>query len=132
MPTASQDRRRSAGDLFDRRTPVALPEPMFLEALCRERKRAERSRRLFVLMVLYVGEATENRDGANVLSRSGDAISASIRDTDVAGWYEQHSAFAVIFTELGNAEKASTLSALRERVMATLRFILRPDELPHV
>jgi len=105
---------------------------MFLEALCRERKRAERSRRPFVLMVLYVGEASENRDGANVISRSGDAISASIRGTDVAGWYEHHSALAVIFTELGNAEKASALSALRERVTATLRFTLRPDELAHV
>jgi len=85
-----------------------------------------------VLMVLYLGEAIENRDGANVLSRSGNAIASSIRDTDVAGWYEQHSAFAVIFTELGNAEKTSALRALRERVTATLRFTLRPDELPHV
>jgi len=113
-------------------THALLPEATFLEALCQERKRTERSRRPFVLMVLYLGEAIENRDGANVLSRSGDAIASSIRDTDVAGWYERHSAFAVIFTELGNAEKTSVLSALRERVTATLRFTLRPDELPHV
>jgi len=113
-------------------TQRALPEPAFLEALCLERKRAERSRRLFVLMALHLAEPLENRDGANVLAKSAGAISAAIRDTDIPGWYEQHSAFAVIFTELGAADRKSVLSALREKVTTTLRSTLRTDELPHV
>ena len=131
-PTSPQDRPRFAEDLRDGMAQGPLPEPMFLQALCRERKRAERSRRLFVLMVLHLGESVENRDGAHVLSKSGDAISSAIRATDIAGWYKRHSAFAVIFTELGTADKKSALSALRERVTTTLRSTLRTDELPHV
>ena len=132
MPTGPQGRARSAEGLSDGNTHGPLPEPMFLQTLCLERKRAERSRRLFVLMVLHLDESAENTHGANVLSKSGGAISSSIRDTDIPGWYEQHSAFAVIFTELGATDKTSALSALRERVTATLRSTLRTEELPHV
>ena len=132
MPTGPQGRARSAEGLPEGETHGPLPEPLFLQALCLERKRAERSRRLFVLMVLHLGERVENSYGADVLSKSGGAISSLIRDTDIPGWYEQHSAFAVIFTELGAAGKTSALSALRERVTATLRSTLRTDELPHV
>ena len=40
-----------------------LPEPMFLWALCLERKRAERSRKLFVLMLLDSRNPFPNGNG---------------------------------------------------------------------
>jgi exopolysaccharide biosynthesis polyprenyl glycosylphosphotransferase len=132
MPTGSQDGPSSAEGLPDGKTHGPLPEPMFLRALCQERKRAERSRRLFVLMVLHLGEPVENRYGAEVLSKAAPAIFSSIRDTDIAGWYNQDAAFGVIFTELGAADKKFVLIALREKVTATLRSNLHADELPHV
>src|SRR5207245_8980864 len=45
----AKDHSRGNGSLGE--PPGLLPEPMFLRALCLERKRAERSRKLFMLML---------------------------------------------------------------------------------
>src|SRR5713101_9489701 len=79
-----------------------LPEPMFLRALCLERKRAERSRKLFVLMLLDPGIPFQNANGDNVHNKKTVAtILSSIRETDIAGWYKENSALGIIFAELG-------------------------------
>jgi len=108
-----------------------LPEPMFLRALCLERKRAERSRRLFVLMLLDPGNPSQNGNGHNPLNKTVSALCSSIRETDIAGWYKEHSALGVIFTEFGAADKTSVLSALRARVTVALQSTLPPEELGH-
>src|SRR5438445_2556781 len=62
-----------------------LPEPMFLRALCLQRKRAERSRKFFVLMLLDPGKPSQNGNGAGVLNKTVSAILSSIRQTHIAG-----------------------------------------------
>jgi len=111
-----------------------LPEPMFLRALCLERKRAERSRRLFVLMLLDPGNPSQNGNGNghNPLNKTVSALCSSIRETDITGWYKDHSALGVIFTEFGAADKKSVLNALRARVTAALRSNLSPEQLDHI
>jgi lipopolysaccharide/colanic/teichoic acid biosynthesis glycosyltransferase len=109
-----------------------LPEPMFLRALCLERKRAERSRKLFVLMVLDAREPFRNGDEDNVLDATVSAIYSSIRETDLAGWYKVNRALGVIFTELGAADKKSILTALRAKVTAALRSNLHTDEVNNI
>src|SRR5256712_9048203 len=109
-----------------------LTEPMFLRALCLERKRAERSRKLFVLMVLDPGESFQNGNGNNVRGRIVPAVLSSIRETDIAGWYKEHSALGVIFAELGTAEKKCILTALRAKITAALRSNLRAEELDNI
>src|SRR5256885_12614541 len=86
-----------------------LPEPMFLRALCLERKRAERSRKFFVLMLLDQGPPPQNGNGAGVLKKTVSAILSSIRETDIAGWYTGNTALGAIFAELGAADKKSIL-----------------------
>src|SRR2546422_11396187 len=94
-----------------------LPEPMFLRALCLERKRAERSRKLFVLMLLDLGKSSDNGNGDNtLLQRTVPAILSSIRETDIAGWHKEDAALGVIFAELGAGDKTSILPALRARI----------------
>ena len=132
MPAGPRDRARSAEGLPDGKTHAPLSEPLFLRALALERQRAERSRRLFVLMVLHRGEPVEDSYRASVLFTAAAAISSAIRGTDIAGWYKQHAAFGVIFTELGAADKTSALTVLREKATAALRAILHPDELTHL
>src|SRR6266571_5352979 len=90
-----------------------LPEPMFLRALCLERKRAERSRKFFVLMLLDQGKPSQNGNGNGLLNKTVSAILSSIRETDIAGWYTGNSALGVIFAELGSADKKAILTALR-------------------
>ena len=113
-----------------------LAEPMFLPALCLERKRAERSRRLFVLMLLDAGNPSPNGNGNgngnNPLNETVSTLCSSIRETDIAGWYKEHSALGVIFTEFGAADRKSVLSALRARVTAALQATLHPEELNHI
>ena len=109
-----------------------LPEPMFLRALCLERKRAERSRKLFVLMLVEVEPAVQNGHRSDWLSRIAPAILGSIRETDIAGWHRYGTALGFIFAELGAADKNSVLSALRTKMTTVLRSVLRSKELEHI
>jgi len=109
-----------------------LPEVMFLRALSLERKRAERSRKLFVLMLLEPVQPMSNGNGHNAFSMTVSAISSSIRETDIAGWYKERAALGVIFAELGTADKTSILTALRAKVTAALQSSLRAEDLSHV
>ena len=108
-----------------------LPEPMFLRALSLERRRAERSKKRFILMVVSNAPGAQNDDGA-VLARSVDAILAAIRDTDVAGWYQDQAALGVIFTEMGSGESKAIVGALRAKVTAALGANLDAAELASV
>src|SRR3989441_7255824 len=109
-----------------------LPESMFLRALCLERKRAERSRKFFVLMLLDQGKPSQNGNGHGVLKKTVSAILSSIRETDIAGWYTRNTALGVIFAELGAADKKSILAALRAKVTTALRSNLRTEEANHL
>src|SRR2546430_16131845 len=118
-----------------------LPEALFLRALCLERKRAERSRKPFVLMLLGQVKPAPNGNGAanvngarngnggGALTRTVSAILSSIRETDIAGWHTQNSTLGVIFAELGPADKKAILTALRAKVTAALQSNLHSDEL---
>src|SRR5437879_3733325 len=105
-----------------------LREPIFLRALCLERKRAERSRKPFVLMLLDP-LTPQDGNGDNALNRTVAAICSSIRETDIVGWYKAHSVFGVIFAELGAADRASIVSALRAKITAALQSGLNAKEL---
>jgi len=109
-----------------------LPEPLFLRALCLERKRAERSRKLFVLMLIEPGKPLQNADRDDLLDRTVTAIGSSIRETDVAGWYKESSALGVIFAELGAADSQTVIGALRAKVTVALGFRLSAEELGHL
>src|SRR5713101_9659364 len=63
-----------------------LPQPLFIRALRLERKRAERSRKPFVLMLLDLPAPLRNgKGGGNLLNKTVPAILSSIRETDIAG-----------------------------------------------
>jgi lipopolysaccharide/colanic/teichoic acid biosynthesis glycosyltransferase len=109
-----------------------LPEGMFRRALCLERKRAERSRRLFVLMLLEVGQPFQNGNGDSPLHKTVSAIVSSIREIDIAGWYQEPSALGIIFSELGAVDKKLVLDTLRAKVTAALQSSLGTEELRRV
>ena len=108
---------------------AALAEPAFRRALCLERKRAERSRKLFVLMLLDVSTSTHAGENDNLLTRAASAILTAIRETDVAGWHQENRVLGVIFAELGAAGAKSILGVLRAKTNAILQSSLRVEEL---
>jgi lipopolysaccharide/colanic/teichoic acid biosynthesis glycosyltransferase len=109
-----------------------LPEPMFLQALCLERKRTERSRKPFVLVLLDTARSLPNDIGDSVRGRMASSICASLRETDIVGWYKEPSVLGVICIEFGTGNKASILEALWTRVTAALQSGLQAGELPHI
>src|SRR5882724_4905055 len=105
-----------------------LPEPEFARALTHERKRAERSRKLFVMLLLEVRPPRPGAERDTLLARTVPIIRGSIRETDVAGWHKQNAMLGVIFAEIGTADKACVLGALRAKLTAALRSTLPPEE----
>ena len=101
------------------------PESVFLRHLRLARRRTERSRQPFVLMLLD-GDRTDR-----VLNRTAAALRSSIRETDVAGWYKHH-CIGVIFAEVGGRDKAVVIDTLRARTTEALRATLEPAELARI
>src|SRR5438093_1088898 len=109
-----------------------LPEATFLQAVSLERKRAERSRRLFVLLLVDPGASSLNGNRHSVHSQTVSAIISAIRETDTAGWYKDGSLLGVIFAELGQADKKSILAALQAKVTAALQSNLKAEDLSRI
>jgi lipopolysaccharide/colanic/teichoic acid biosynthesis glycosyltransferase len=108
-----------------------LPEPMFLRTLCLERKRAERSRQPFVLMLL--DRVTSGPAGAvDTLATIVPAVLSSIREIDTPGWYKENTVLGVLFIELGSTDTQSILGTLRTRITTTLQGFLSPAELARI
>jgi lipopolysaccharide/colanic/teichoic acid biosynthesis glycosyltransferase len=98
-----------------------LVEDAFRRRIAIERKRTERSREPFLLMLLEAG-ATGNGDGPDkTLNGIVAAMQSSTRETDVVGWYRDRSTVGVIFTGLVVSDKNSVLSTILGRVSAALQ-----------
>src|SRR6266481_3327565 len=67
-----------------------LPEAEFRRALCHERKRSERSRKSFLLMLVRHKSPKVHAEPA--LDRVVRALGGLISETDVLGWFESHTA----------------------------------------
>ena len=103
------------------------PEPVFLRLLRLERRRTERSRQPFVLMVLGRESRAADEPGSSALERAVSALLSAIRETDVAGWCKDR-CLGVILAEHGAKDKGAVIEALRARMTEALRSRLRPDE----
>jgi len=115
--------------LSDKRGPHGLPtEPTFLRLLHLERRRTERSRQPFVLMLVERQPRAADERNSTMVERIVSALLSSIRETDVAGWYKDQ-CLGVIFAEVGARDKSGVIEALRTRMTAALRSRLRPGEL---
>jgi len=86
-----------------------------------ERKRSERSGKPVLLMLLDAGSSLSFERNERVLSKILSALSLSTRDTDVTGWYQNHSVVGVMFTEMGSDDHGEILGTMMSRVSQTLR-----------
>jgi exopolysaccharide biosynthesis polyprenyl glycosylphosphotransferase len=109
-------------------------EPAFLRTLSLERKRAERSRKSFVLMLLDLDKLiqNENGNGSTIVARTAFEILSVIRETDSPGWFKDNRVLGIIFAELGTASRQSILAALNTKITAALHVTLQPEQLDHI
>jgi len=84
-----------------------LNEESFRKMISLERKRSERSRKPFLLMLLDMGEHLPSEKSRRSLGKILSALSAATRETDVTGWYKDNCVVGVMFTEIADNGQAS-------------------------
>jgi lipopolysaccharide/colanic/teichoic acid biosynthesis glycosyltransferase len=104
---------------------VVLSEESFKRMIAVERKRTERSREPFLLMLVEAGRQHGADKSGKALDKIVSAMLSSTRETDVVGWYKGRTTVGVMFTGLAVQDKSAVLSTILSRVSAALR-----DELP--
>jgi len=107
-------------------------EESFAKLLCLERKRTERSRRRFVLILLGTGKLLKGGNTENALEQILCVLSGSMRETDVMGWYKQESVIGLIFTEIGTAEGRTVASAILAKLSQALFHALTIDQINEI
>jgi lipopolysaccharide/colanic/teichoic acid biosynthesis glycosyltransferase len=95
--------------------------------LCRERKRSERSRKHLLLMLVDCKGATARTTDKGLMDKVAGVVTAVIRETDLAGWFESESVVGAIFTELGNAEASAAIKIIEMKISAGLHKSFRKD-----
>ncbi|MEP6715141.1 MAG: sugar transferase [Terriglobia bacterium] len=117
-----------------------LPPSIFMKMLCIERKRAERSGRKLVLMLLDSPTLLEQGAESFAARRILHALERATRETDIRGWQREGSVLGVVFTEIpAGSSVVPLLSAkvnralrddltLEQTAQIQLSFHLFPDE----
>lgn len=108
-----------------------LNEESFRRTISLERKRTERSRNPFLLMLFQVGSKASEKN-ARILRALTETLLLSTRETDVTGWYQENTVIGVMFTEFASEEKSSILSTMLSRITSTLKNSLTLDQFSQV
>jgi lipopolysaccharide/colanic/teichoic acid biosynthesis glycosyltransferase len=109
---------------------VAIPsEKQFGELLCLERRRAERSRKPFLLMLLDLRRALERDRTGNLIENTWSSLCSASRDSDIRGWYLQEAVFGVIFVEVQAEGPTPVSDVIHAKVTSALSKRLDRDEL---
>lgn len=109
-----------------------LNEEAFRRMIAIERKRTERSKEPFLLMLLEAGKQQGSEKSGKALDSMVSVLLSSTRETDVIGWYKDRTAIGAIFTGLVVNDKNSILSMILSRVSTTLRDELTFDQFNQV
>jgi len=109
-----------------------LEEVAFHHVISIERRRTERSRKPFLLMLLDLGDQFPSEMSGKNLSKIIDALSASTRATDVPGWYKDNCVVGVMFTEIALDDRGSIVSTMIARLSEILRHHLSLEQFSRV
>lgn len=97
-----------------------LDEESFRRVIAIERKRTERSKAPFVLMLLEVTNQSADK-AVPALESVMSVLLATSRDTDLVGWYKTKNTIGALFTGLVAGDKSSILMTILSRATNTLR-----------
>jgi lipopolysaccharide/colanic/teichoic acid biosynthesis glycosyltransferase len=111
--------------LTDAETPIStvglVPSETFRKILCQERKRSERSRKCFLLMLVRAKNPAERDSSA--LQRVATLLGSVIRETDILGWFETGLSAGVIFSELGSANLSTAIESIESKAIAAVQKV---------
>lgn len=109
-----------------------LEESAFHKMISRERRRTERSRKPFLLMLLDLGEEYPSEAVEKNLNKLLGALSASTRETDVAGWYKNNCIVGVMFTEFSLEDRGTIVNMMMARLSEILQNHLSLEQFSRV
>jgi exopolysaccharide biosynthesis polyprenyl glycosylphosphotransferase len=98
-----------------------LKAESFHTMLTFERRRADRSRKPFALMLLDSQQIHKNGNAATFAAALATVVSEATRETDIVGWYEDGETLAVIFTEINVDGKIPITEVLHSKVATALQ-----------
>ena len=99
---------------------IILNDESFQRMLSLERKRTERSRKPFLVMLVDLGDHLASENNGKMLGKILSALSLSTRVTDITGWHKNDSVVGVLFTEIIIDARGSILNTMMTRVSETL------------
>lgn len=108
-----------------------LPQDLFVGMLCLERKRAERSQKKLLLVLIETAGIGEELHHRNVLKGLVRAVDVARRETDIAGWYQQDRILGTIFNQ-GDDLDSVTVQTVVNKVRDALEAELSAEDLNHV
>jgi lipopolysaccharide/colanic/teichoic acid biosynthesis glycosyltransferase len=111
---------------------VAMNEDIFRRMIAVERKRTERSKAPFLLMLLEVVSNEGAKKERQTLGLIASALLASSRDTDLVGWYKDNVIIGAMFTGLIVHDKRIVLDTFLTKVTNSLRDELTAEQFNQV
>jgi lipopolysaccharide/colanic/teichoic acid biosynthesis glycosyltransferase len=109
-----------------------LDHDSFRRTLGVERKRTERTKEPFLLMLVDGGDQQSAESSGRALDSVILALVPFIRETDVIGWYREKATVGVIFTGLTSSDRSSALGTILNRVSAALQDTLTFDQFSQI
>lgn len=107
-------------------------EEAFNRILALERKRSERSKRPFMLMLLSLEGITGGENGSEVRAKIFSCLESAKRDIDVLGWYKFDSIAGIIFTEISGLNDGAVSEVIINRIKSTFALNLGADEIKKI
>lgn len=99
-------------------TRLILSEDAFMAMLYLERRRAERGRKRYVLLLVDVREAISGKQKVRTIGTIGKTLCAVTRETDIVGWHVDDNILGVIATEIGTASPAEVRARISQKLNA--------------
>ena len=99
-------------------------ESFFREMLVLERRRKERSKQSFLLMLVDFHKDSSEMNSGEVLKDIAQVLLTSTRETDFKGWYRQGQTMGVIFSELSLATVDEAKNSIEKKFNQGLEMSL--------
>jgi lipopolysaccharide/colanic/teichoic acid biosynthesis glycosyltransferase len=97
---------------------MILSEDAFKAMLYLERRRAERGKKRYVLLLVDVEAAISNKQKTHIVATISKTLCSVTRETDIIGWDVYDHILGVIATEIGNASFAEVRARISQKLGA--------------
>ena len=97
---------------------MVLPQDAFMSMLYLERRRAERSQKRYVLLLVELNDAVADKQKIRTVQKVTRTLCSVTRETDVLGWYVPERIIGIIATEIGKATSAEVRQRMTQKFRA--------------